>query len=187
MNPMIKGTLDGVLGNSFVEHKPGYGGPIHPWGYDHRQEDQAKRESGFYQARKTNPEVALMTPQEFEEWKKANGLPPTVRSTGALGGPVTPPETPWSMGGFKPIGTYDPNKPSFPVQLPYPARQSEVAGIFSPLNPFNWGSKVPEIREQVQKGTYAPKEDVVSPTDQFLRGVSGRNRKLQEIMDQAGW
>ena len=62
MNPMIKGTLDGVLGNSFVEHKPGYGGPIHPWGYDHRQEDQAKRESGFYQARKTNPEVALMTP-----------------------------------------------------------------------------------------------------------------------------
>ena len=32
-----------------------------------------------------------------------------------------------------------------------------------------------------------PEEDVVSPTDQFLRGVSGRNRKLQEIMDQAGW
>ena len=101
MNPMIKGTLDGVLGNSFVAETPGSGGPIHPWGYDHRQEDQAKRESGFYQARKTNPEVALMTPQEFEEWKKANGLPPTVRSTGALGGPVTPPETPWSMGGAK--------------------------------------------------------------------------------------
>ena len=63
----------------------------------------------------------------------------------------------------------------------------QVAGIFSPLNPFNWGSKVPEIREQVQQGTYDPEEDVVSPTDQFLRGVSGRNRKLQEIMDQAGW
>ena len=109
---MIKGTLDGVLGNSFVEHKPGYGGPIHEWGYDHRQEDQAKRESGWYAASREHPEVGLMNPQEFEEWKKANGLPPTVRSTGALGGPVTPPETPWSMGGFKPIGTYDPNNPA---------------------------------------------------------------------------
>jgi hypothetical protein len=96
-------------------------------------------------------------------------------------------------GGFKqeipkfaPIGTYDPNNPSFPVQLPYPAKQGEVAGIFNPLNPFKWG-EVPEIREQVQKGTYEPEEDVVSPTDQFLRGVSGRNKKLQEIMDQAGW
>ena len=187
MNPLIKKNLDGVLGNSFVEHNRDYGGPIHPWGYDHRQEDQAKRESGFYQARKTNPEVALMTPQEFEEWKKANGLPPTVRSTGALGGPVTPPETPWSMGGFKPIGTYDPNKPSFPVQLPYPARQSEVAGIFSPLNPFNWGSKVPEIREQVQQGTYEPEGEVVSPLDGALRGISGRNRDLQKVMDEAGW
>ena len=94
MNPLIKKNLDGVLGNSFVEHNRDYGGPIHPWGYDHRQEDQAKRESGFYQARKTNPEVALMTPQEFEEWKKANGLPPTVRSTGVLGGPVTPVQFP---------------------------------------------------------------------------------------------
>ena len=89
---------------------------------------------------------------------------------------------------FAPIGTYDPSKDkSGWVQLPYPAKQGEVAGIFSPLNPFNWGSKVPEIREQVQQGTYDPEEDVVSPTDQFLRGVSGRNRKLQEIMDQAGW
>ena len=66
------------------------------------------------------------------------------------------------------------------------AVHGDIAGIFNPLNPFKWG-EVPEIREQVQKGTYAPKEDVVSPTDQFLRGVSGRNRKLQEIMDQAGW
>ncbi len=88
---------------------------------------------------------------------------------------------------FAPIGTYDPNKDkSGWMQLPYPAKQGEVAGIFNPLNPFKWG-EVPEIREQVQQGTYAPEEDVVSPTDQFLRGVSGRNRKLQEIMDQAGW
>ena len=90
-------------------------------------------------------------------------------------------------GGFKPIGTYDPNKPSFPVQLPYPARQSEVAGIFSPLNPFNWGSKVPEIREQVQQGTYEPEGEVVSPLDGALRGISGRNRDLQKVMDKAGW
>ena len=198
---MIKGTLDGVLGNSFVEHKPGYGGPIHPWGYDHRQEDQAKRESGFYQARKTNPEVALMTPQEFEEWKKANGLPPTVRSTGALGGPVTPPETPWSMGGFKPIGTYDPNKPakaepigtydpnkpSFPVQLPYPARQTQIAqNVFSPILPWNWG-KSQSVGEQVQQGTYEPDQPAVSTWDETLRNSSRRNRELQKVMDEAGW
>ena len=100
MNPIIKGTLEGVLGNSFVAETPGSGGPIHPWGYDHRQEDQAKRESGWYAASREHPEVGLMGPHEFEEWKKANGLPPTVRSTGML------------SSGFKPIGTYDPNKPA---------------------------------------------------------------------------
>ena len=122
---MIKGTLDGVLGNSFVEHKPGYGGPIHEWGYDHRQEEQAKRESGWYAASREHPEVGLMNPQEFEEWKKANGLPPTVRSTGALGGPVTPPETPWSIGGVKTMEwNYERDG------------QNPLAG-FGPIGPYN--------------------------------------------------
>ena len=99
LDPIVSGTLNQMLeGNSFVEHKPGYGGPIHEWGYGHDQEHRAKQESGWYAASREHPEVGLMNPQEFEEWKKANGLPPTVRSTGALGGPVTPPETPWSMG-----------------------------------------------------------------------------------------
>jgi len=83
---------------------------------------------------------------------------------------------------FAPIGTYDPNNPSFPVQLPYPAKQGEIAGIFSPFNPFNWG-KVPEVREQVQKGEYNPDVPVVSPVDQFLRGVSERNKVLDMLND----
>ena len=122
MNPLIKKNLDGVLGNSFVEHNRDYGGPIHPWGYDHRQEDQAKRESGFYQARKTNPEVALMTPQEFEEWKKANGLPPTVRSTGVLGGPVPPVPVPKYDRSI--FGGNDSNTP-----VPFPK--------------YDWGERAP--------------------------------------------
>ena len=116
-----------MIGNSFVEHKPGYGGPIHEWGYGHDQEHRAKQESGWYVASREHPEVGLMNPQEFEEWKKVKGLPPTVRSTGMLGGPVTLPEASWPKGGsktmewnydrdgqnplagFGEIGTYDPN------------------------------------------------------------------------------
>ena len=167
MNPMIKGTLDGVLGNSFVEHKQGYGGPIHEWGYDHRQEEQAKRESGWYAASREHPEVGLMNPQEFEEWKKANGLPPTVRSTGALGGPVTPPETPWSIGGVKtmewnydrdgqnplegfgPIGPYNPDTDeSKVVPLDFP-NEGLLAKGKSPFSTPHW-DKQDDIRKYLE-------------------------------------
>ena len=186
---MIKSTLDGVLGNSFVAETPGSGGPIHEWGYDHRQEDQAKRESGWYAASREHPEVGLMGPREFEEWKKANGLPPTVRSTGMLSSGFKPIGTydPNNPAKAEPIGTYDPNNPSFPVQLPYPARQSQVAGIFSPFNPKNWFGTNQSVGEQVQQGTYEPEGEVVSPLDGALRGISGRNRDLQKVMDEAGW
>jgi len=121
MNSMIKGTLDGVLGNSFVEQRD-----TKPGMWDH------------------------------------TSIP------GMLG--EIPMRMNWETGKMEPVD----------------GPRGEVAGIFNPLNPFKWG-EVPEIREQVQQGTYEPEEEVVSPTDQFLRGVSGRNRKLQEIMDQAGW
>ena len=68
------------------------------------------------------------------------------------------------------------------IKLPYPAKQGEIAGIFSPFNPFNWG-RVPEVREQVQKGEYNPDVPVVSPVDQFLRGVSERNKVLDMLND----
>ncbi len=122
---MIKGTLDGVLGNSFVEQRDPFKTNI--WG-----------------------EVDTGMMGEIPMWRN--------------------PRT----GKMEPVDGY-----------PGPVH-GDIAGIFNPLNPFKWG-EVPEIREQVQKGTYDPEEDVVSPTDQFLRGVSGRNKKLQEIMDQAGW
>ena len=115
---MVKNTLDGVLGNSFVEQKPGFGGPIHEWGYDHRQEEQAKRESGWYAASREHPEVGLMGPHEFEEWKKEQGLPPTQFSTGGLGGPVTPPEAPWSMGEVA--------KGKSPFSTPYWDKQDDI-------------------------------------------------------------
>ena len=137
MNPMIKGTLDGVLGNSFVEQRD-----TKPGMWDH------------------------------------TSIP------GMLG--EIPMRMNWETGKMEPVDGPRGEVHGNWMKLPYPAKQGDVAGIFNPLNPFKWG-EVPEIREQVQQGTYAPEEEVVSPTDQFLRGVSGRNRKLQEIMDQAGW
>ena len=134
---MIKGTLDGVLGNSFVERSD-----PKPSMWDHT----------------SIPGMMGEVPMRLN------------RRTGKM--------EPVDLPGAEVNSDW--------IKLPYPAKQGEVARIFNPLNPFKWG-EVPEIREQVQKGTYDPEEDVVSPTDQFLRGVSGRNRKLQEIMDQAGW
>jgi hypothetical protein len=90
LNPIVKGTLDEMLGgNSLVAETPGAGRPIHEWGYGHDQEHRAKQESGWYAASREHPEVGLMNPQEFEEWKKANGLPPTPPPQIGLGGPKT--------------------------------------------------------------------------------------------------
>jgi hypothetical protein len=70
---------------------------------------------------------------------------------------------------------------------PIPGHRTEIAqNVFSPLLPWNWG-KNQSVGKQVQQGTYEPEKPVVSPTDQFLRGVSNRNRGLQQIMDEAGW
>ena len=144
---MIKGTLDGVLGNSLVEQRDpfdtGMMGEIPMW---------------------RNPRTGKMEPVDGYPGPVHGDMRGKDWGGNPVGGAV--------HGGW--------------MKLPYPAKQGDVAGIFNPLNPFKWG-EVPEIREQVQQGTYAPEEEVVSPTDQFLRGVSGRNRKLQEIMDQAGW
>jgi hypothetical protein len=69
----------------------------------------------------------------------------------------------------------------------YGPGETQIAqNIFSPLLPWNWG-KNQSVGDQVQQGTYEPDQSVVSPTDQFLRGVSNRNRELQKIMDAAGW
>ena len=59
---------------------------------------------------------------------------------------------------------------------------------FNLLDPLSWlKGKIQSTREQVQGGGYAPEGPPVSPVDQTFRGLSGRNRRLQMMMDEAGW
>ena len=127
LNPIIKNTLErGVLGgNSFVAETPGAGRPIHEWGYGHDQEHQRKLQSDWYKWSREHPEVGLMGPHEFEQWKKEQGIPPTEIIPIGLGGPKTEvagifsPFNPknWfgtnqSVGEQVKQGTYNPEEPS---------------------------------------------------------------------------
>jgi hypothetical protein len=107
MNPMIKGTLDGVLGNSFVEQRDPF--KTNMWG---EVDTGMMGEIPMWR----NPRTGKMEP--------VDGYPGPVHGGGFKPIGTYDPNKPAKA---EPIGTYDPNKPSFPVQLPYPAKQEEVA------------------------------------------------------------
>ena len=69
------------------------------------------------------------------------------------------------------------------VPVPMPEYKQRV----NLLNPVKWlEGIIQSTREQVQGGGYAPEGPPVSPVDQTFRGLSDRNRRLEEMMNDAG-